>query len=292
MALNSNIPSYLLGKVQLAASVLFASFIALVSIIVLSPFLSNIWFDISSYPVTGYTLLFLVVSLMVMGFSKRILYSLTREHGITTLQYAAWDVAEIAVMALLYTVLTVSLLRSGLISLDQSDPWLIFRAAFVYLVLAVGVPYLVAALYLALQDRDNTIRLMSMESVVSDRANNVQDDQIIALSDNEGVLKLSVRLKNLFYIESDDNYIKVWYRDHSGAVRQYMLRCRLKTVEESFAGSDLVRCHRKYIINISNVQVLSKEKDGYYLDLDVEGISPVPVSKTYEAGVLARFYAR
>ncbi len=292
MALNSNISSYLLGKVQLAASVLFASFIALVSIIVLSPFLSNIWFDISSYPVTGYTLLFLVVSLMVMGFSKRILYSLTREHGITTLQYAAWDVAEIAVMALLYTVLTVSLLRSGLISLDQSDPWLIFRAAFVYLVLAVGVPYLVAALYLALQDRDNTIRLMSMESVVSDRANNVQDDQIIALSDNEGVLKLSVRLKNLFYIESDDNYIKVWYRDHSGAVRQYMLRCRLKTVEESFAGSDLVRCHRKYIINISNVQVLSKEKDGYYLDLDVEGISPVPVSKTYEAGVLARFYAR
>lgn len=292
MALNSNISSYLLGKVQLAASVLFASFIALVSIIVLSPFLSNIWFDISSYPVTGYTLLFLVVSLMVMGFSKRILYSLTREHGITTLQYAAWDVAEIAVMALLYTVLTVSLLRSGLISLDQSDPWLIFRAAFVYLVLAVGVPYLVAALYLALQDRDNTIRLMSMESVVSDRANNVQDDQIIALSDNEGVLKLSVRLKNLFYIESDDNYIKVWYQDYTGSIKQYMLRCRLKTVEESFANSDLIRCHRKYIINIAKVQVLHKEKDGYHADLGIESIVDVPVSKTYEAAVLGRFNSR
>ena len=292
MALNSNISSYLLGKVQLTASVLFASFVALVSIIVVSPFLNNIWFDISSYPVTGYTLLFLVVSLLVMGFSKRMLYSLTRERSITTIQYVAWDLAEIAVLAMLYTVLTVSLQGSGLISIDQADSWQVFRAAFIFLVPAIGVPYLVAALYLALQDRDNTIRLMSMESVVSDRANTVQDDQIIALSDNEGVLKLSVRLKNLFYIESDDNYIKVWYRDHSEAVRQYMLRCRLKTVEESFAGSDLVRCHRKYIINISNVQVLSKEKDGYYLDLDVDGIAPVPVSKTYEAGVLARFYAR
>lgn len=292
MALNDNIHSYLLGKVQLAATVLFVSFVALVSFIVLAPFLNGIWFRLSSYPVTGYTLLMLVVAVIVMGVSKNLLYSYTREHGISTLQYALWILAEIAVIAALYTVLTVSIHRSGLISLDDADPWNVFRGAFHYLLPALGAPYLVAALYLALQDRDNTIRLMSMESVVSDRASNVQDDQIIALSDNEGVLKLSVRLKNLFYIESDDNYIKVWYRDHSGAVRQYMLRCRLKTVEESFAGSDLVRCHRKYIINISNVQVLSKEKDGYYLDLDVDGIAPVPVSKTYEAGVLARFYAR
>ena len=71
-----------------------------------------------------------------------------------------------------------------------------------------------------------------------------------------------------------------------------MLRCRLKTVEESFAESDLVRCHRKYIINISKVQVLSKEKDGYQLDLGVESIGAVPVSKTYEAAVLSRFNSR
>lgn len=136
------------------------------------------------------------------------------------------------------------------------------------------------------------IRLTNMGSVVSDQPASAPDEKIITLSDNEGTMKLSVRQRNIFFIESDDNYIKVWYEDHSGAVRQYMLRCRLKTVEASFSGSDLIRCHRKYIINISKVQVLSKKKDGYLIELDGDMFPDIPVSKTYESAVLARFNSR
>ena len=137
-----------------------------------------------------------------------------------------------------------------------------------------------------------TVRLMNMGGVVSDTAVSSPDDKVITLTDNEGGMKLSVRLKNIYYIESDDNYIKVWYQDYTGSIKQYMLRCRLKTVEESFEGSDLVRCHRKYIINMAKVQVLHKEKDGYYADLGIDSIGDVPVSKTYEALVLGRFNER
>ncbi len=137
-----------------------------------------------------------------------------------------------------------------------------------------------------------TVRLMNMGGVVSDTAVSSPDEKVITLTDNEGGMKLSVRLKNIYYIESDDNYIKVWYQDYTGSIKQYMLRCRLKTVEESFEGSDLVRCHRKYIINMAKVQVLHKEKDGYYADLGIDSIGDVPVSKTYEALVLGRFNER
>ncbi len=137
-----------------------------------------------------------------------------------------------------------------------------------------------------------TVRLMNMGGVVSDTAVSSPDEKVITLTDNEGGMKLSVRLKNIYYIESDDNYIKVWYQDYTGSIKQYMLRCRLKTVEESFEGSDLVRCHRKYIINMAKVQVLHKEKDGYYVDLGVDSIGDVPVSKTYEALVLGIFNER
>ena len=137
-----------------------------------------------------------------------------------------------------------------------------------------------------------TVRLMNMGGVVSDTAVSSPDEKVITLTDNEGGMKLSVRLKNIYYIESDDNYIKVWYQDYTGSIKQYMLRCRLKTVEESFEGSDLVRCHRKYIINMAKVQVLHKEKDGYYADLGIDSIGDVPVSKTYEALVLGRFTER
>ena len=81
----------------------------------------------------------------------------------------------------------------------------------------------------------------------------------------------------------------VWYTDSKGDLKRYMLRCRLKTVEESFRGSSLVRCHRKYIVNMDKVKVLRKEKDGYELDLDNDAISPIPITKTYSENVLSRF---
>ncbi|MCR5518945.1 MAG: LytTR family transcriptional regulator [Bacteroidales bacterium] len=180
--------------------------------------------------------------------------------------------------------------RSALISLRTNPEALIaadlLGASIVILAVCVVV------LLFRWQKRSQTVRLMNMGTVVSDQTPSAPDEKVITMADNEGTMKLSVRLRNIYYIESDDNYIKVWYQDYTGSVKQYMLRCRLKTVEESFTESDLVRCHRKYIINISKVQVLSKEKDGYQLDLGVESIGAVPVSKTYEAAVLSRFNSR
>ena len=60
-------------------------------------------------------------------------------------------------------------------------------------------------------------------------------------------------------------------------------------MEESFRGSSLVRCHRKYIVNMDKVKVLRKEKDGYELDLDNDSIAPIPITKTYSENVLSRF---
>ena len=71
-----------------------------------------------------------------------------------------------------------------------------------------------------------------------------------------------------------------------------MLRCPLKTVEESFAGSELVRCHRKFIVNITKVRILKSGKEGYKIDLGLDGVEFIPISKTYEQNVLARFNSR
>jgi DNA-binding LytR/AlgR family response regulator len=111
----------------------------------------------------------------------------------------------------------------------------------------------------------------------------------ITLFDNSGALKLSLNPDNLYYIESDDNYIKVWYTDSKGELKQYMLRCRLKTIEESFKGSSLVRCHRKYIVNLDKVGMLRKESEGYVLDLENESIPAISVTKTYTDIVLSHF---
>ena len=145
-------------------------------------------------------------------------------------------------------------------------------------------------MYFAIIDKNNTIRLMNFENVVTDEPVKPETQMSkITLFDNSGSLKLSLNPENLYYIESDDNYIKVWYTDNKGELKQYMLRCRLKTVEESFRGAGLVRCNRKYIVNINKVATLRKESDGYILDLNNEDIPPLPVTKTYTDNVLSYF---
>lgn len=292
MALRDRLPSYQLEPFQLVGSVVFAALVAIISLLGMAPFLENLWFNLGSYPVAGYSILFLFLALGVMWLSKYLLYAGRKLLHMSIVRFILWDIAEMALIALIYTVLTRILQHSGLVDTPSRDFGLVFAGAFAYTLVALGVPYIIAYQYFAILDRDKVIRLMNMESVVSDEFRQTPDDKIITLFDNEGSLKLSVRQKNIFYIEADDNYIKVWFQDHDSQVKQYMLRCRLKTVEESFAGSELVRCHRKYIINISKVQVLSKEKDGYCIDMDTEGIPKVPVSRTYEAAVLARFNSR
>lgn len=283
---------YLFGKLQMRYTVVFSILFAMVAFFVLIPYSRNVWFALGPHRPTGYTLGFLLLGALLVALDKNLLYILSGRHRFTLWHYVLWNMVEIALLALLYTVISLRLYRAGEIFLQNPVFSEIFFQALFHTFFALGVPYLLAGFYFAVQDRDNTIRLMNYGNVVSDCDYVPQEREKINLLDNDGVLKLSVSQKNIFYIESDDNYIKVWYSDYRGEMRQYMLRCRLKTVEESFAGSDLVRCHRKYIINISKVQILSKEKDGYQLDLGVEGLSPIPISKTYEEEVLNRFNTR
>ena len=166
----------------------------------------------------------------------------------------------------------------------------IFLHALVYAFVCLGVPFLIAGMFFTIIDQNRTIRLMNMHDVVTEETpDEGATDQKFTLFDNNGVLKLSVSSANLYYVEADDNYIKVWYADNKGDLQTYMLRCRLKTVEESFAGSDLLRCHRKFIVNMAKVKVLQKVGATYEITLDNEAIAPIPVTKTYIEDVLKRF---
>jgi hypothetical protein len=203
----------------------------------------------------------------------------------TYLSYIIWCILEITAVGGIYTWITVlNIPLHGEVPLD------VFSRSLLYGAISLGIPYLIAGMYFAIIDKNNTIRLMNYENVVTDEAPRENTSkQKITLFDNSGTLKLSLSPENLYYIESDDNYIKVWYTDSKGDLKQYMLRCRLKTVEESFKGSGLVRCNRKYIVNIKKVSMLRKESDGYVLDLANEVIPPLPITKTYTDAILSYF---
>ena len=287
MFLLNKLPGYLLGKYQLIGTVTFAVLFAIVFLNIYIPFSDTAWFVLGGGDshTFFFTLTFIVTSIMALIVSRMILYRWGKHVTMTYLNYITWCILEITAVGGIYTWITVlNIPLHGEVPLD------VFLRSLLYGAISLGIPYLIAGMYFAIIDKNNTIRLMNYENVVTDE--DPRDNasmKKITLFDNSGSLKLSLSLENLYYIESDDNYIKVWYTDSKAELKQYMLRCRLKTVEESFKGSGLVRCNRKYIVNIKKVSTLRKESDGYVLDLANEVIPPLPITKTYTDSILSYF---
>ena len=291
-SLRDQLPSWFREKFQLLATVTFTAFSGLVLLLVLTHFSRSIWLSIADTSVFVIAVVFYLASLIVLSLSRRLMYLSREKVEMTYLHYLLWCLAEAVLVTAVYMTVTFLSARKGLIPPVEEAPASVFFSTLLLVILGLGLPYTLCGMYFALEDKNNTIRLMNYGNVVSDEEIPSYNEQKITLFDSSGMMKMSVGIMNLYYIESDDNYIKVWYTDSSGALKQYMLRCRLKTVEESFRDSSLVRCHRKYIVNMLHANVLSREKDGYVLTLDAEGSSPIPVSKTYEETILNLFNSR
>lgn len=291
-SLYDHIPSYLLEKFQLITTVIFTTLFSLVFLLVSIPFSHNVWFQLGGNEAFGYTLTFFIISLGVVILSKRLMYTI-RLNGLTYLNFILWNFSEVLIISLLYAFFTMEGAGLGILDLNDGMNFeSVFFSAIIYNTISLGAPYIICSQYFAIQDKDNTIRMLNLENVVTDIHIPPQQEKRITLFDNNGLMKFSINQNNLYFIEADDNYIQVWYTDANSDMKQYMLRCRLKTIEDSFADSDLVRCHRKYIVNISKVRVLKGEDKGYFLDMDIDSVEPIPVSKTYEQAVLSRFNSR
>lgn len=287
MFLNNKLPAYLLGKYQLIGTVTFTVLCAIVFLNIYIPFSETAWFVLGrgDYDIFLYTLIFVSSSILFLILSRTLMYKSKAVFTMRYWSYIAWCILEILVISGIYTLTTLNIEV-----LTQELPSEIYGRALLYGTISLGIPYLISGMYFAIIDKNNTIKLMNFENVVTDEVPKYQTSpHRITLFDNNGSLKLSLNPDNLYYIESDDNYIKVWYTDNKGEMKQYMLRCRLKTVEEGFRKNGLIRCNRKYIVNIKKVSMLRKESDGYVLDLDNEAFPPLPVTKTYTDSILSYF---
>lgn len=292
ISLYDKLPKYLLDKHQQTSIVVFTAGFGILFILLFMPFLDNPWFKIDTESTTVYLLGFFILCFGLIALSRKIMYNLREKINFTILKYVVWCALEMFILSAIYVSLTAVGGVLDLIEMSDRSHLKMLLSTFLFSIACMGVPYVISYLYLSLADKSNTIRLMNYSNVVSDTPAKPYEDKKITLFDNNGVLKFSIDSENLYYIESDDNYIKAWYTDSSHEIKQYMLRCKLNTIEESFAGSDLVRCHRKYIVNVSKIKILKAERDGYMLELDLDSPELIPVSKSYEQNLLAKYNSK
>ena len=278
-------PECLTDSFGQAQNVVISVLFALVFLTAYTPFSDTSWFQLGTNSRFVGTITFVGIGTFFLACSRLIMtISVKRLRHFAMWAYLLWLFLEIVVIASFHTYLSYFVVGATSYPLRY-----IFGKSLLITFIALAVPYTIVDLMLILQDTRRRIMLTKSDTVESDNEVLPEHTEIINLMDNNGNLKLSVKLDNLYYIKAEDNYINVFYQ-RNGAIATYMLRCKMKTIEDNCVdSSSLMRCHRSYIVNISKVSVLHNETDGFVIDFEREGLDSVPVSKTYSAKVLEAF---
>ena len=74
--------------------------------------------------------------------------------------------------------------------------------------------------------------------------------RIINFFDEKNELQLSLRLDHIYFIESAENYVNIYYRNKENTER-FTLRSSLKKQQEKLEKFGFIRCHRSYLVNLN-----------------------------------------
>ena len=281
-------PECLTEPVSQSINVIISTLFALVFLTAYVPFSATAWFQVGKGNYFFTTLAFVGTGTLFLALSRTLMTWLVKKmRHFPFWLYILWLFLEIVLIAVYYTLLSYFQIQITE-AMGHSFAFILAKSFLVSMV-ALGVPYTVTDLVILLKDTQQRLMLTKSDTVESDDEVMPEHTEIINLMDNNGNLKLSVKLDNLYYIKAEDNYINVFYQ-RSGAIASYMLRCKMQTIADNCVdSSSLMRCHRSYIVNIKKVSVLHNEADGFVIDFEREGLESVPVSKTYSAKVLEAF---
>jgi len=271
------IPPYLNEKQNIIRLILLTSLFALVFINAYSPFGADRWYDLTRLEFFTYSSLTILIGMLVVVISRILMYHVCKRHTIYIWQYLIWIFAEIFLMALTYAMFEKLFLKDARMFTD------LVKNSSRNTALVLLLPYSVLWLYFSWRDKKELIERLEDLAPFSENTRNM-----IPFYDEKGILKFSIKKENLLYLESAENYVNICYLN-KGKVSKYLLRDTLKKIEESFSGTEIIRCHRSYMVNFEKVKVIRKDKDGLKLEFDNPSVTDIPVSKTYVNTVMHTF---
>lgn len=282
----SKAPKYLLEKRNQIIMVLFVSIFAIVFINVFKPFESGQWITNKTLSETMYFVwssILVLLGMTVVAISRIIMYKYSQKptHNITIIKYAIWVFIELLLLAGAFTILAIITSRRGNINLNSLDPVVIYTQAMQNTVFILFIPYLISILFFSYQEKTAKLKELMAESIGN------KSTSLISFRDERGVLQLSVAKENLLYIESADNYICIWYIKND-TLKKQLMRITMRDISEQLADTNIVRCHRSYMVNLDLVKVMRREKENLFLELGYPNIKEIPISKTYGEQVLRR----
>lgn len=280
-------PRFLLESRTLAGSVIAIVLFSIVFMLIYGSYSSTSWLTLmaggqgiaevfSGFHAVMASIIFYLIAITFLALSKVVLYYIGNRYQLTKGHLFLWIGGEVVMISLIYTIFTT------LFNLAPQSQFLpIWGRAILVLSVIIVVPYIICLQQATNRHQRQLLDRLGM-NVVNDK-NEDTDPKLIHLVDSTGRLKMSINIDSLYYIESQDNYVKIYY-DSEGKLCNYMLRSTTKAIEARFS-SWLIRCHRGYLVNKSKIHIFRNDRDGMYIRLTHDGIRQIPVSKSYASNI-------
>ena len=273
---DKNIPTYIYDKQHIVQLILWTAFFALVFINIYKPFSSSSWYNVSEFKFFVFSSLIILTGVLVVVLSRIVMFHWGKQHTISVGSYSIWILLEIFFMSLFYTIYT-------LVLNPERDYMDVFESSTINTSLVLLLPYSVLHFYFSYKDKERRLQVLEEH-----QAETVARQSVFSFYDEKQELRLSVKRSELLYVESADNYVCIWYLS-KGQLTKFLLRNSLKAMEENFADTNVLRCHRSYMVNFDQVKVIRREKEGIFLELGIERVPDIPISKTYSEKVMRWF---
>ena len=287
MDLRKKAPRFLLESRTLAGSVIAIVLFSILFMVIYGPYSSTSWLtlmvgkhenigQLSSFHAVMASIVFYLVAIAFLILSKVILHYTARKFQFVNANLVLWIGGEVVIISFIYTVFT------ALFNLAEPHLFLpILGRSIMVLSVIIIVPYIICLQHATNRHQRQLLDRLGM-NVVNDKTEDA-DPKLIHLVDGTGRLKMSINIDSLYYAESQDNYVKIYY-DSDGKLCNYMLRSTTKAIETKFSNW-LIRCHRGYLVNKSKIRIFRNDRDGMYIRLTHDGIRQIPVSKSYASSI-------
>lgn len=274
------IPSFLVKKDSIVKTTIFSGLFALAFINIYSPFrLEEFYHHPTEISVFIYSSLIILAGMAVIVLSRIIMYHFSKKRSLTYIQYSFWIFIEIVSMAAFYALFAKFYLND----IREFMELMVLTVKNTALILLL--PYTVLWLYFSYSEKTKQLEEITQQTTPLPKE---FADKMVPFYDDNGKLKISVLHDDILYLEASDNYVSIFYISNN-KISKHMIRNTLKNLEKKLSQLNFIRCHRSYLVNLSKIKILKREKEGLYLELDSPDLNTLPVSKTYVNKVIETF---
>ena len=259
----------------MVGTTLFTILFSILFLLIYGPFSATSWLSLikvhqpNYYQIVLASISFYLVALAILVLSKFIISSVQRKHPFNLRNLLLWVLAEASTLSLVYTLFTEVFIIP--------DPALflpILGRSFLVMLFILFIPYIIGILVATTIHQRKLLDRMTLKV-----QKGLNEDSQIPLVDNTGKLKLTLNIDALYYVESQDNYVKIYY-EMEGKICHYMLRCTTKDIEDKFKGH-VIRCHRSFLVNKNKIENFNNKRDNLFIKLSHSDLQSIPVSRTY-----------